>query len=141
MSASYNKFNVTTTNFLKAVHNFSTDTVKVMLTNSAPVATNALLSDITEIATGHGYVAGGASITPVLSTSTATAKLSGSNVVWTASGGSIGPFRYIVLYDATPTSPLKPLVGWWDYGSNLTLSDPDTFTVVFDGTNGILQVT
>jgi hypothetical protein len=62
-------------------------------------------------------------------------------VVFTASGGTIGPFRYAVLYDDTPTSPADPLVSWWDYGSSITLNAGETFTVDFDATNGIFQVT
>jgi hypothetical protein len=62
-------------------------------------------------------------------------------VVFTASGGSIGPFRYAVLYDDTPTSPADPLVSWWDYGSSITLASGETFTVDFDATNGIFQIT
>jgi hypothetical protein len=61
--------------------------------------------------------------------------LSGTNVVWTASVGNIGPFQYIVLYNTTSTTPLKPLIGWWDYGSALTLNgaNGDSLTVKFNG--------
>jgi hypothetical protein len=68
------------------------------------------------------------------------AKLVLADVVFTASGGSVGPFRYAVLYDDTQTSPAKPLIAWWDYGSSITLADTETFTVDFDGTNGVLQL-
>jgi hypothetical protein len=65
--------------------------------------------------------------------------LTGVDVVVTASGGTVGPFRYVVLYNDTPTSPADPLVGWWDYGSAITLADTETFTVDFGAS--ILTVT
>ena len=55
-----------------------------------------------------------------------------ADLVMTASG-SVGPFRYVVLYDDTPTSPNKPLAGWWDYGSSITMANGETFTVDFTG--------
>jgi hypothetical protein len=89
----------------------------------------------------NGYTAGGPTITITASAQTSgTYKLVGNDVTLTASGGSFGPFRYAVLYNDTPTSPLKPLIGWWDYGSNLTITDGNSFTVDLDQTNGILQL-
>ena len=72
--------------------------------------------------------------------SAGTAKVTGTDIVFTAAGGSIGPLRYAVLYNDSPTSPAKPLIAWWDYGSSITLNDQETLTVDFDGTNGILTV-
>ena len=68
-------------------------------------------------------------------------KLICADVTLTASGGSVAAFRYIVLYNDTPTSPADPLVGNWDYGSSLTLNDTESVVVDFDGTNGVLQLT
>jgi hypothetical protein len=53
------------------------------------------------------------------------------DVVFTASGGSFGPFRYAVVYNDTPTSPADPLVCWWDYGSSISCNDGEKFTVDF----------
>lgn len=140
--AAFNKFNAFTKNLVDGVFNFATGHVhKVMLTNTAPVAANSVKADLTEISAGNGYTAGGTASAMSTATASGVAKVTGVDVVFTAAGGSIGPFRYAVLYDDTPTSPADPLIGFWDYGSAVTLADTETFTVDFDGTNGILTVT
>jgi hypothetical protein len=142
MSA-FNKFNQFVEDLGQKVHNLATggDTIKILLTNSAPVATNSVKADLTEISAGNGYSAGGTTVgsTDFQQTS-GTAKMTGNDVVFTASGGTIGPFRYAVIYNDTPTSPADPLIGWWDYGSAVTLQIAETFTVDLDATNGILTV-
>lgn len=138
--ASYNKFNVFTTDLVNGKHVFNSNVYKVMLTNTAPVATNSVKADITEITAGNGYTAGGTASTITVSTSTGTAKVTAADVVFTAAGGTIGPLRYAVIYNDTQTSPVKPLVAWWDYGSSITLNDTETLTVDFDNTNGIFTV-
>jgi hypothetical protein len=139
--ASYNKFQVFTKDLVEGKHNFASNTFKIMLTNTAPSATNAVKADITEISAGSGYTAGGTTTTITSSTTSGVAKVTGTDVVFTAAGGSIGPLRYAVLYNDTQTSPAKPLVAWWDYGSSITLNDTETLTVDFDNTNGIFTVT
>lgn len=141
--ATGNKFNQFVQNVNNGAMNLGTDALKIMLTNTLPVATNAVYGDVSagDLATSNGYTAGGASVTVSSSTQTSGLyKLLGSvaSPTWSATG-SVGPFRYVILYDTTPTSPLKPLICWWDYGSALTLNSGDTFTVTFDPTNGILQ--
>lgn len=122
------------------VHNLGSDTLKVLLTNSAPVATNTVKANLTEISAGNGYTAGGTAATISSSSQTSgTYKLVLADVVFTASGGSIGPFRYAVLYNDTATN--DELIGWWDYGSSITLASGETFTVDFDGTTGVLTIT
>jgi hypothetical protein len=139
--AAFNKFNAFVENLAEKVHDLGADTLKIMLTNTAPAATNALLSDITEIAAGNGYSAGGSQATQSASSQTSgTYKLVCADVTFTASGGSIGPFRYAVLYNDTPASPLNPLIGWWDYGTNVTLTDGNAFTVDLSAANGVLQL-
>jgi hypothetical protein len=139
--ATYNKFNQFVQDLANKKHDLSADTLKVMLTNSAPVATNAILSDITEIGTGNGYSAGGTQATTTSSTqSSGTEKLIVADVVFTASGGTIGPFRYAVFYNATQSTPLKPLIGWHDYGSAITLNNGETFTWDADQSAGILTI-
>lgn len=116
------------------VHNLlgTTDTLKVMLSNSAPnVATHVTRSDATEISGGNGYTSGGADTQNSGAESGGTLTVSGTDVVFTASGGSIGPFRYVILYNDTPTSPADPLIAYWDYGSSITLAAGESFTVDF----------
>lgn len=139
--ASYNKFQVFTKDLIEGKHNFASDTFKVMLTNTAPINTNSIKADLTEISAGNGYTAGGTATTITSSTSSGVAKTTGTDVVFTAAGGSIGPLRYAVLYNDTQTSPAKPLVAWWDYGSSITMNDTETLTVDFDAANGIFTVT
>jgi hypothetical protein len=131
---SVNKFN----SFAKDVHeamNLATDTIKVLLTNTAPVATNTVIGDITEIAAGNGYTAGGATVANQTSGQTAGAyKFSHDDVVFTAAGGSIGPFRYAVWYDVTAGNKL---MGWLDHGSAITLADGQSYTLDVNPTNGV----
>lgn len=138
--ATFNKFNQFIEDVFHKVHDFDSDTFKVLLTNTAPVATNTIVANLTEISAGNGYTAGGTASTKTSSGQTSgTYKAVYGDVVFTASGGSIGPFRYAVIYNDTPTSPADPLVGYWDYGSAVTLADGETFTVDLDPTNGLLQ--
>lgn len=137
--ATFNKFNSFVEAVAEKVHNLGSDVLKVMLTNTAPVATNTQKSNLTEISAGNGYTAGGN--TPTITSSAQTSgtyKLVLADTVFTASGGSIGPFRYAVLYNSTATN--SELIGWYDYGSAVTLATTETFTVDFDGTNGVLTI-
>lgn len=130
--ASFVKFEVFTENLAEKVHDLDLDTLKVLLSNTAPnAATNTVKADITEISAGNGYTAGGTDVQNATSRSGGTTSITGVDVVWTASGGSIGNFRYVVLYNDTPTSPADPLIGYWDYGSSITLAAGETFTVDF----------
>jgi hypothetical protein len=139
--ATFNKFNAFVENLAEGVHNLGTGVIKVMLTNSAPLATNSVKADLTEISAGNGYTAGGNTITTTSSAQTSgTYKLVLVDSVFTAAGGSIGPFRYVVLYNDTPTSPADPLIGWYDYGSSITVLDGESFTVDFDGAAGVLTL-
>lgn len=137
--AAFNKFNSFVEAIAEKVHNLGSDVLKVMLTNSAPLASNTQKSDLTDISAGNGYTAGGTAATISSSAqSSGTYKLVLADVVFTASGGSIGPFRYAVLYNDTATN--KELIGWWDYGSSITLADGETFTVDYDPSTGILTI-
>lgn len=128
--AAFNKFQ----DFVEALglgeHNLNTDTLKVYLSNATPSASaDADKADLAEITAGNGYTAGGEDSTNVWTESSGTGTLAGTDITWTASGGSIGPFRYAVLYNDTHST--DGLIGWWDYGSSITLNDGEQFTVDF----------
>jgi hypothetical protein len=138
--AAYNKFQQFSEDLSKGVHNLHADTLKVYLTNVTPdAAADAVKADLAEIGAGNGYPAGGIDTQNTVSETTGTMTVAAVDVVFTATGGTIGPFQYAVLYNDTPTSPADPLIGWWDYGSPLTLADGETFTVDF-GSNALLTL-
>jgi hypothetical protein len=138
--ASFNKFNSFVEALAEKKHDLGADTLKVLLTNTAPVATNSVKADLTEISGGNGYTAGGntASVTSSAQSSGTYKLVLGDPASWTASGGSIGPFRYAVLYNDTAAS--DELIGWWDYGSSITLAAGESFAVDFDPTTGVLTL-
>jgi hypothetical protein len=130
--AAYNKFETFVGDLGLKVHELNADTCKVYLTNNAPSSSlDSVKADLAEISAGNGYTSGGEDSTNTYSETSGTGTLAGTDIVWTASGGTIGPFRYAVLYNDTPTSPADPLIAWWDYGSSITLNDGETFTVDF----------
>lgn len=140
--ASFSKFNQFVQDLATKKHDLSADACKIMLTNTAPIATNAVYADVsgTELASGSGYTTGGTACTEVSCAQTSgTLKFVAAAVVFTATG-SMGPFRYAIVYNSTPTTPLKPLIGWYDYGSSVTLASGETFTVGLDQTNGLLTI-
>jgi len=105
------------------------DTIKVVLTNSAPnVATHVTLSDVTQVANGGGYTTGGEDTQNSGSESGGTLTVTATAVTWTGSGGGFGPFQYIVAYNDTPTSPADPLIAYWNYGSSISVAAGETFT-------------
>lgn len=130
--ATYNKFYDFTEQLLRGNHDFDNHTFKLMLTNGAPVAGNTVKADITEIAAGNGYVAGGVTLSLTITEVSGVATLRANEVTFQASGGSIGPFRYAVIYNDTTAG--KPLVAWFDYGQT-TLQDTESIVARFNNTN------
>lgn len=132
--ASFNFFRQFKENLAKGVHNFTSDstcTVTVALTAAAnaPVNTNEVLADLTEVSYTN---LSSRVVTGITSEHTAgTVNFTSTDLVLTASGGSVATFRYVVLYDDDPTSPANPLIGWYDVGSDVTLADGNTFTIDF----------
>lgn len=131
--ATFNKFYQFVEDLSKGVHNFTSDstcTVTVALTNAsnAPVATNSVLANLTQISYTN---LSSRVITGVTCEQTSgTVSFTASDLVLTASG-SVATFRYVVLYNDDPTSPADPLIGWYDYGSDVTLNNGETFTIDF----------
>lgn len=133
--ATFQKFDQFVEDLAKKVHNLSTDQLKVALTNTAPVAGNAVYADLTSpLATTNLSGA-----TPFNVTTTSCEQVSGTlslvlvDLTLTATG-SVGPFRYAVLYNDTPTSPADPLIGFYDYGSSVTMANGETFLIDFAAT-------
>lgn len=137
--ATFNKFQPFVEHLAEGVHNLGSNQLVVALTNTAPNAADDVLADITEISYTN---LSSRNITTSSSAQTSgTYRLILTDLVLTASGGSVGPFRYVVIYNDTPTSPADPLIGYYDYGSSITLADGETLTIDFDGTNGLLSLT
>jgi hypothetical protein len=128
--ASFVKFHQFVEDLGLGVHNLDTGALKIYLTNATPDQSADLVkADLAEITNQNGYTAP-VDITGVWSESGGTATLTGTDVVITATG-AVGPFRYAVLYNDTPTSPADPLIAYWDYGSSISLANGETFTVDF----------
>ena len=129
--ASFNKFEVFSENVAEKVHDLNADTLECYLSNAAPSASaDAVKADLAEIATGNGYT-GPEDTQNATSRTGGTTSVTGVDITWTASGGAIATFRYVVLQNTTPASPLEPLIGWWDYGSTVDLADGESFTADF----------
>jgi len=133
--ATYTKFQDFSQQLVEGIHDWNAHTFKVALTNTAPVNTQTSLDTVTNHpapAAANGYSAGGTATTIATSETTGTTTVTGTQVVFTATAGGIGPFRYAILYNDTATSPADTLVAFWDYGSSITLADTETFTVKFN---------
>jgi hypothetical protein len=143
--ATFNKVNDFVVN---AVHNMDleSDQVVVALSNTAPSSEttdpstdgNGILGNVTEVAYTN---LSSRNVTTTSSTQTSgTYKLVLSDITLTSSGGSTGPFRYVYIYNDTVATPADPLIGYYDYGSSLTLNDGDSLTIDFSAANGVLQI-
>lgn len=144
--AAFNKFNSFVADVGLKVLNLNTDSLKILLTNTVPNAADTAVdttatpcnvvstSNAAEIAAGNGYTKGGTAVgSNAYSQTSGTAKLTGNAVTFSASGGTIGPFRYAVLYDNTSgTTATRSVIGWWDYGAAVTLNDGESFKVAAD---------
>lgn len=142
--AAFNKFNCFVLDVANGLHDMKTgtsDVFKIYLTNTAPSAANTVFGTPAEISAGNGYTAGGETIGTITGSQSSGVFtfIGGTDPTWTASGGSIGPFQYAVLYN--DTSATNPLIGWWDYGTAITLTSGNTFTVNVDQSGGILTIT
>lgn len=134
--ASFTKVNSFNAAAYNKVHNLASDQLKVALTNSAPATSNTVLANITEITYTN---LSSRNITTTSSTQTSgTYKLVLADLTLTASG-SVGPFRYVVIYNDTATN--DELIGYADYGSSVTLSSGDSFQINFDDSNGLFSNT
>jgi hypothetical protein len=137
--ATFNKFHSFVEALAEKVHNLGSDQLVVALcaTANAPVAGNSQLSNLTQIAYTN---CSSRNVTTTSSSQTGgTYKLILQDLVLTASGGSIAAFQYVVLYNDTATN--DELIGWYDYGSALTLASGETLTIDFDASGGAIAIT
>lgn len=124
---------------LEKKHNFSSDVLKLALSNTAPVAaTNTVFTDITEISTAGGYPAGGLTLDSITSTSTGgVATIDCADEAFTATGADTDSFRYVVLYNDTATN--DELVCYWDLGASQVIANGNTTTFAIDA-SGIFDL-
>jgi hypothetical protein len=131
----FQRFESFTSAVAKKLHNLDTDQMVVALATGVDPE-DEVLTDITQItytnlsARQLGAMAG--------TTAGGTFSMKRQNLTMTSTGGTTGPFRYCVVYN--DTSVAKNLVGFYDWGSNLTLENGDSLTIQFDATQGLLQV-
>lgn len=135
--AAFVKFQPFVEDLAEAVYNLGSDVLTVALSASAPTNTWRTRSQMTEIS--YTNLSARALTTSTSAQSAGTYKLVIADLILTASG-AVATFRYVVIYDDTPTSPADPLICYFDYGSDVTLANGETFTLDFDGTNGLLQI-
>lgn len=135
--ATFNKFNCFVLDLGSKFHALATDTLTIALTDTAPTAANTLIANITQIT--YTNISARTVTTTSFLQSSGTAKLICADLVLTASG-AVGPFRYVVLYNSSTTAATGPLIGWYDYGSSISLATSETFTIDFDQINGVLTI-
>lgn len=136
--ASFTKFNPFVEYLAEKAFNLGSDTLTIALTAAAnaPLAANGVLTDLTQIS--YTNLSSRAITTSSSSQTSGTYKLVLTDLVLTASGGSVATFRYVVIYDDTAAS--DQLVGFYDYAGNVTLADTETFTIDWDGSAGALTI-
>jgi hypothetical protein len=133
--ATFNKFNAFVEALAEKVHNLGSDQLVVALTNTAPTSSNSVLADITQIS--YTNLSSRNLTTTASSQTGGVYKLVIADITLNATG-SVGPFRYVVIYNGTAAS--GNLIGYFDYGSSLTLANGESLTIDFDGSNGLLQL-
>ena len=145
MSVPFNKFQDFVEQVGKGVHQLHAagHTLKIMLTDELPLASDTIKGDMAEISgTSNGYTAGGYDVQNDYAEAGGVGTLTGVDFVITQAGANaIGPFRYAVLFNDSVASPVKPLVGWWDYGAECTLAAASGETLTVDFGASILTLT
>ncbi len=130
--AVFNKFEVFAGDIGILVHDLNADQLNVYLSNAVPSASaDNVKTELAEITAEFGYPANGGDITNLYSEAGGVGTLTATDVTFTASAGSFGPFRYVVLFNLDTVVKVDPLIGWWDYGSAISVNDGESFTVDF----------
>lgn len=140
--ASFNKYNAFVEDLAEKVHNLGSDSLYIALASglNANSGSTSLLSGVGEIVQGNGYIKSG--LPCAVSSSAQTGGfyklVLTSPAAWTGTPSAMAAFRYAVLYNDTAAN--DPLIGYWDYGSTVTLNSGETFTVTLDSTNGVITI-
>jgi hypothetical protein len=136
--ATFNKFNSFTEALAEKVHNLGSDALTIALcaAANAPVATNTVLANLTQISYTNLSTRVLANITSSQTGGVYT--LDADDLILTATGGAVATFRYVVIYNDTASN--DELIGFSDYGADVTLLEDETFTIKFSA-NGILTIT
>lgn len=130
----FNFFDAFTENMAEKVHNLGSDTLTVALcsaANAPSASADAVLADVTQIS--YTNLSSRVLTTATSAQTSGDYALTVNDLTLSASGGSVAAFRYIIVYNDTPTSPADPLIGWYDYGSDLTLADGESLLIDFSG--------
>ena len=136
--ATYVKFNSFVEALAEKAHNLASDQIKIALcaTANAPVAGNTVLADLVEIA--YTNLSARDVVTVSSGQTAGTYKLVLDDLTLTVSGGAVAAFQYIVIYNDTATN--KELIGFYDYGSSVSLADGDQFILDFSPSTGVIQI-
>lgn len=136
--AAFNKFNVFTRDLALGVHNLSTHAFKIRITNSAPNAANAAIADITTVATGGGWTTDAALTIAEATLSGSTYELTFADATIECVGATMADFQYVVLYNSNDAT--GHLIGWWDYGTVVSLGVGEKLVLDFDSTSKVIKV-
>lgn len=134
--ATYNKFQDFVEQLCKGVHQLHAagHTIECYLSNEQPLVADTIKTDIAEITNQNGYAAPVDAQNDVTESPAGTANLTCVDIQVVASGGTVGPFQFVIMFNQTAASPLDALIAWWDYGSAITLQDGETFDIDFAAT-------
>lgn len=137
-TSAFTRFHAFTEDVAKKKHNLGTDQLAVALVAAlnAPVQTNSVLANLTQIAytncSSRNVTTSGAAQT------NGQFKLTLADLTLTAGGGNVGPFRYVVLYNDTALN--DELLGFYDYGADITLADTESLLIDFSDASGALTI-
>ena len=134
--ATYNKFQDFVEQLCKGVHQLQAagHVIECYLSNAQPLVTNTIKANIAEITIQNGYTGPEDTQNDVTESPAGTANLTCVDIQIVASGGTVGPFQFVVMFNQTAAAPVDPLIAWWDYGSAITLQDAETFDIDFAAT-------
>ena len=144
--ATFNKVYGFVEHLAEKMHNLGADQLVVALSNTAPASestrpdlltANCILANVSQISYTNCSSRNLSTSTSAQSSGTYTLVL--ADLTLTATG-TVGPFRYVYIYNSSATLATNPLIGYYDYGSSITLASGETFTIDFDNVSGVLTL-